>query len=124
MVWYFHSMRSLLVALLIVLFAGVHTAAAFGVAHVDADAIGHSASMQHDMPSMAGNANSHHLNCCEKAGKPGSSGKISSCSADCVSFYVDNIVYQFSAEVTRESTPLRKLASLQPQPHDHPPKPY
>lgn len=124
-------MRSLLIALLIVFFAGVHTAAALGTVHAMADANAHSTSLDHDMPDMAEMSDmaemadiavSRHHGCCENAGKTGPSGKTSSCSADCASFYADSIVQLFSADGIPESTPLQKLSALKPSPIDQPPK--
>lgn len=118
-------MRSLLIALLIVLLAGAHTAVAPSTVHAVADANAHSASLEHDMSDMAEMADSavsRHHGCCENAGKTGPSGKSSSCSADCASFYADSIVQLFSADGIPESTPLRKLSALKPSPIDQPPK--
>ncbi|MDN3720516.1 hypothetical protein QW131_17865 [Roseibium salinum] len=68
-------MRSLFIAFLIVLFAGVQTAAAFSNAHKDTTVSEQAMSVGQGAPDMVDAAFSHHAKCCEKSGKAGSIAK-------------------------------------------------
>ncbi|CTQ56144.1 hypothetical protein LP7551_04701 [Roseibium album] len=115
-------MRSLFVALLIVIFSGVHTAAAFGVAHMAASDVEHSTVMDHDQVDSADKAMSHQMKCCEKASDASSSSKNPGCSADCVSFVVSGMEVSISSSLTVERLGTPLLFALQVKPQDHPPK--
>ncbi|WP_428646554.1 hypothetical protein [Roseibium sp.] len=115
-------MRILLTALLIFLYAGAHTAAAFSMPSAGAATVGQSVSDGTNVSASLDAAVSHHLKCCEASGKSDTSAKAAGCSADCLSFFVDSIVYRFRAEATCESRPLRVLSALIPDPRDRPPR--
>lgn len=115
-------MRNILVALLIVMFSVVHSAAAFGVLHMDASGIEHSTAVDHDHIEADDKSHSHHMKCCEKASDTSSGSKLPDCGADCVSFIVSNIdlLFATSASPEHHRTPL--LFALPSLPQDHPPK--
>jgi hypothetical protein len=115
-------MRSFLIAFLVLVLAGVHSAAAFGAGHLETAGMEHAVSVQDDKAVVADVVASSQMSCCKEADKTGSSDETSSCSADCPSFFVASIVYEFSACPTCESLPLLKLAALMPQLEDHPPR--
>jgi hypothetical protein len=115
-------MRCFLIAFLVFVLAGVHSAAAFGAGHVETVGMEHAVSIQHETVVAEGVVSSSQMTCCKDAGKTGPNSDTSSCSADCPSFFFASVVYQFSACPTCESLPLPKLAALTPQPEDHPPR--
>ncbi len=114
-------MRTLLTALLIILFAGVHTATAYTMTSVEAGSIGQAASMDPDTSGSLKAAFSHHAKCCETGRKTDTSAKVPGCSADCLAFYVDPAVFRFIAETGRESRSLPVLSALNPDLGDRPP---
>ncbi|MCX2725734.1 hypothetical protein [Roseibium salinum] len=115
-------MRSLFIAFLIVLFAGVQTAAAFSNAHKDTTVSEQAMSVGQGAPDMVDAAFSHHAKCCEKSGKAGSIAKTFSCSADCLSYYVDSVAHQVLVGTTLETLPLHVRTSVKTAPHVRPPK--
>ena len=116
------EMRSFLVALLIVIFSGVHTAAAIGVAQMDASVIAHSAATDHDQVKSADKAHSHHMKCCEKASDTDTGSKMSGCGADCVSFVVSSTEVLFTSSVSTEHSRTPSLFAVLSLPQDQPPK--
>lgn len=115
-------MRNWLVALLIVLFAGVSTAAAFNVEQSNRGAIKLTSSVEHEMSVTLGKDISHHAKCCESSGEHGTSAKTSSCAIDCPSLFVDDMIILFQANTTLEKTPLSEFSALKIYPKDQPPK--
>lgn len=115
-------MRCLLIAMLMVIFTGVHTAAAFGVAHMEASSIEHVAPADHDQMQAAEKGHSHHMKCCEKASDTNSGSKLSGCGADCVSFVVSNMNVLFPSSVSPENSRIPLLFAVASLPQDHPPK--
>jgi hypothetical protein len=115
-------MRNWFVALLIVLFTGVSTAAAFNVEQSNGGAIELTSSVEHEMSAAFGTYNSHHGKCCESSGEHGASAKTSSCAIDCPSLFVDDMIILFQANTTLEKTPLSEFSALKIYPKDQPPK--
>ncbi|MCV0425221.1 MAG: hypothetical protein K5905_07095 [Roseibium sp.] len=116
-------MRRLLIALLLLVFAGIHSVAA--MSPVEPDTVVVSANSLHpegDLNTDASAGISHHAQCCDFANKSGGTGKISNCSADCASFKVEDFIHQFASECVLETTPLPGLTDFSPVPQDRPPK--
>ncbi|MBD8892534.1 hypothetical protein [Roseibium litorale] len=117
---YRFRMRSFFAALLIVLFAGVHSAAAFDGMKIPA-----AAGALTEVSAVASNVqlfSSHHAKCCETSGKAGMFAKFSGCSADCVSLHGDFVVLQFQKSATLETIPLAAISGGKPAPHLRPPR--
>ncbi|MEP3437390.1 MAG: hypothetical protein ABJN75_11485 [Hoeflea sp.] len=115
-------MRSFLVALLIVIFSGVHTAAAFSAAQMETSGIEHATGIDHGQLEAADNAHSHHMKCCEKTGDTSSGSKLSGCGADCVSFVMSNVDMLIASLDSPEHSQTSLLFAVLSLPQDHPPK--
>lgn len=115
-------MRSVLIALLIIIFSGVHTAAAFGAAHMDTGVIEHSTAADHDQIKAADNSHSHHMKCCEKANDTDTDLKLSGCGAECVSFVVSSLDVLFTSSVSPEHSCALLLLAVPSLPQNPPPK--
>jgi len=115
-------MRSVLIALLIIIFSGVHTAAAFGAAHMETGVIEHSTATDHDQTKAADKSHSHHMKCCEKANDTDTDLKLSGCGADCVSFVASSMDVLFTSSVSPEHSRVLLLLAVLSLPQDHPPK--
>jgi hypothetical protein len=113
-------MRKIVAALLIILFAGVHTAAAYGDVEVAIVAEDQMAPV--DVSDEAQSFPTHHVKCCETSGKPGAALKISGCSADCVSLHVDFVILQFQDSAALEIAPQPAYSGGTPVPHLRPPR--
>lgn len=113
-------MRKWFAAIMIVLFTGVHTAAAFAGARPDvssaADAVGTEFAGPAHVPA------SHHVKCCETSEKTGAVAKVSGCSADCVSLHTDGVKLRFPDAVPPEALPEKIRFGSLPVPHLRPPK--
>lgn len=115
-------MRSVLIALLIIIFSGVHTAAAFGAAHMETGVIEHSTATDHNQIKAAEKSYSHQMKCCEKANDTDTDLKLSGCGADCVSFVVSSMDVLFTSSVAPEHCRVLFLLAVPSLPQDHPPK--
>ncbi|MBG6145770.1 hypothetical protein IWQ51_003916 [Labrenzia sp. EL_142] len=115
-------MRSVLIALLIIVFSGVHPAAAFGVAHMETSVIDHTTATDLAQIKATDKSHSHHLKCCEKASDTETDLKLSGCGADCVSFVVSSMDVLFTSSVSPEHSRALLLLAVPSLPQDHPPK--
>ncbi|WP_269581274.1 hypothetical protein [Roseibium sp. Sym1] len=114
-------MRAVLVTLLVVFFAGVHTASALsgapgGMPAVQGSKIseaGRTAVMELTMP--------HHLACCEQTEEQELTAKIAHCSVDCASLQPGSLHIPCPAEATLELSPHPELTALAPVPFIQPP---
>jgi|GEM_PF-3190732 len=120
LVRYPEHMRTIIAALLIVLFAGVHTAAAYG--DVEFAIVTGEQMAAAEVSDEAQSHSLHHMKCCETSGKPGAALKISGCSADCVSLHVDLVLLQFHHSATLEAAPQSAFTGGKPLPHLRPPR--
>lgn len=120
LVSYPEHMRTIIAALLIVLFAGVHTAAAYG--DVELAIVAGEQTSPAEVSDGAQSFSPHHMKCCETSGKPGAVLKISGCSADCVSLHVDPVLLQFHHSATLEAAPQSGFTGGKPLPHLRPPR--
>ncbi|WP_321342274.1 hypothetical protein [Breoghania sp.] len=126
-VGYSESMRSWLVALLIIVFTGVHTAAAFTGMHestlVAPSAIAHSASGHSaDLSDGGKMLASHLMKCCDTSGKAGKAVKKSACAIDCLTFHVDVIAFVFPKTTELEVHPLPRFHGSRTTLHRRPPR--
>ena len=115
-------MRSFLIAVLLFVFAGVHTVAAMGNGYPDPAVGAQSVHAPNALEAEEIAANSHHMQCCAKADSSEAAGKIANCSADCASFKAENFVHRMVLVRILESVPLPELSEFSPDPEDHPPR--
>lgn len=115
-------MRSVLVALLIVIFSGVHTAAAFDAAHLDMGGIMQTTAVNEGQSGHGNDDQPHQMKCCENTGEEGSESQLSKCGADCVSFVISSVDPFSVMPATPESHRPPSLSALPVFSQDHPPK--
>lgn len=114
-------MRVLLVTLLVMFFAGVHTANALARAPQRAAAIERSLTANTDMPVMTVLSQPHHLACCEQTGPKAMTEKLTNCSVDCASVLPGSLHVPHPARTAAESRSQPRLTALAPTPFLQPP---
>lgn len=115
-------MRSLLMALLITVFAGVHTAAALGVGQTEVSGDTSLRIADKMMTDTGDMRMTHNSQCCGDTDTFGGAGCFANCSIDCGTFCLVEIAPDFVSERTIERTPVGSLSSVFLRKPDHPPK--
>lgn len=115
-------MHSVLIAFLIVVFSGVHTAAAFDAGHLDLNGIKQMTVENEGQVAQGNEDRSHQMKCCENIGEEGSESQLSKCGADCVSFVISSADPLSVTPATPESHRTPSLSALPVLSQDHPPK--
>ena len=115
-------MRSLLIALLVVVFAGVHTAAALSAGQAEVSEITSQQNTDHAAIDAVMMGMTHHDQCCGDAGTVGGAGALASCSIDCGVFYLVDLSSEFVSERIIETVPLAIFSSVILRQPDNPPK--
>ncbi|MES0882109.1 hypothetical protein [Roseibium sp. SCP14] len=115
-------MRSLLIAFLITIFAGVHTAAALSAGQADVSGITSQQQLDTMVIDTVEMGMAHHTQCCSDADTSGGAGSLASCSVDCGTFYLVDFSSEFVSEATVEIVPLASFLSVILRQPDHPPK--
>lgn len=117
-------MRIWLSALLVALFAVVHSAAAFTPAHADSNVPESAveADAGHHDSSAAVYAIMHHGKCCEPSDGPKTHSKDMHCSIDCTSYFVVAVAHVFHADARLEGTDLAAYSARQPELNNRPPR--
>lgn len=115
-------MRGVLIAVLVLIVSGVHTAAALNAGQPPLERIEHSMTSAQEIVETDAAGLSHHSQCCEKGGNSDSSAAGTSCSVDCASFLVVAFDFRHSSERVIERTPHPKFSTRVPYPEGHPPK--
>jgi len=113
-------MRALLVTLLVMFFAGVHTANAL------ARAPGPSAPVERSLAADTGTAmmelsKSHHPACCEQTTPEALTAKVANCSVDCASLLPGSLDIPRHAGPSMEPLAEERLTALEPAPFKQPP---
>lgn len=117
-------MRIWLSALLVVLFAVVHSAIAFAPAHSDSNTLESAVAVNagYHVTSAAVSEIMHHGKCCEQSGEPNAPAKDMHCSVDCTSYFVVAAAHVFHADARLEATDLAAYSARQPELNNRPPR--
>ncbi|MCK7615695.1 hypothetical protein [Roseibium sediminicola] len=114
-------MRTLLVTLLVMFFAGVHTANALTRAPQRAAAIERSLTADTEMAVMTVLSQPHHLACCEQTDPKAMKAKVANCSVDCASVLPGCLHIPRPAAAAEESRSQPTLTAFLPAPFLQPP---
>ena len=115
-------MRIWISVFLVALFAAVHTAAAFGVGHVEEQSPSQPSSVFQATVTVAAIAAPHQMKCCEQSETQDKVQKVSSCSADCVSYLVTSPLRHPQIKIIPEYIRPPAFVAVKPSPENRPPR--
>jgi hypothetical protein len=114
-------MRAILVTLLVMLFAGVHTANAFTGTQAQPAPAERSFMADASAATVMELSLPQHMTCCEQTGLQGLTAKVSKCSVDCASLLPGSFRISGTAEADLELLSQPELTALIPALFTQPP---
>lgn len=115
-------MRQFVIALLVLVLAGGHSAAALGAGLPEGAETGHASVMHHEQVTGQSDLSMSLMICCKEAETHSADGQAAGCNGDCPSFVADGLEYSFLTTHDREDAASKVLSAFAPPPEDHPPR--